>query len=116
MKKLLTLILLSMHAYSYGSDLEESMIHHRDVLLRIFELHDAKNPIDLPIKEYVGKSLFGNRWKQFIYPIYRRSTITPDEAIGRNIIVAQLEQKALAEGRFDVYGFMIKHTDKTRFE
>lgn len=116
MKKLLILLFLNIHAYSYGADLEESLIHHRDVLLRIFELRDAKNPIDLPIKEYVGKSLFGKRWKQFAYPIYRRSKITPDEAIARNAIIAQLEQKALAEGRFDVYGFMIKHTDKTRFE
>ena len=123
MKKFLATVFLIIHAHSSlcsSFELEAKIAQERDrkrdVVIKIFSIYGGKNPINLPIKEYIGRYFFGDHWKHFRYPIGYTKKMPADEAIMRNAIVAELEQKCLAEGRFDVYTFMIKNTDKTRFE
>jgi hypothetical protein len=42
--------------------------------------------------------------------------LTADQALTRNIIIRILEEKSLADGRFYVYSFLIKNTDRLRFD
>lgn len=120
MKYFLTITLLCISWNVFGSDFDCEVLEWRKknktkkaVLLKIFAL--AHEQDSRHIKEYVANHLFGDQWKHFTYPVEKDSLLNADQAIARNIIIAQLENKSLEEGRFDVYKFMIKHTDRLRF-
>ena len=123
MKYFLAATLISISWNVFASDLHYDIIEkHKNaarkkaVLLKILALADAQDAVqNAHIKEYIGHSLFGDQWRHFRYPAEKFLLLSADEAIARNVIVAMLEKNALAEGRFDVYSFMIQHTDKTRF-
>ena len=116
MKHALAGILFTMHAYCFCSELEEALMKRKDVLLKILSIARGKQPVDSHIKIYVGESLFGKTtWKFFVYDARMPQDFSEQEALSRNVIFAQLEEKALAEGRFDVYRFLICNTDNLRF-